>query len=79
MSQFLSTLYVTVILCGSALYFGDGSVAFEGIHIHNVTKVVDGDVTEQLFKEFVLEHNRTYVDDYKEYNKRLHIFKVSNF
>ena len=54
----------------------------DGIHLSTLSDRVHNETNDlaarQLFKEFVITYNRTYVDDPGEYSKRLAIFKVAN-
>lgn len=58
-----------------SILFIDGiDLSILGDRVHNETSDL---VARELFKEFVITHNRTYVDDPMEYSERMAIFKVS--
>lgn len=46
---------------------------------HPLYNETDEASVELMFKKFVQTHNRTYVNDPKEYIKRLAVFKVYYF
>ena len=50
-----------------------GTDVLKHVEVHNET---DEATLKLMFKKFVQTHNRTYVNDTEEYNRRLSVFKV---